>query len=85
MVAAIYVVVFNFKLSMEIPYSNSSSVKCSSSSCLYNLTLCLYICEYVRTFVLGTLKIKLRSGTQTPETHLCDEGNSLRLRMLVAN
>ena len=23
--------------------------------------LCLYICEYVRTFVLGTLKIKLRS------------------------
>ena len=46
------------QLSMETPYSNSSSVKCSSSSCLYSLTLCLYISEYVRTFVLGTLKIK---------------------------
>ena len=51
------------KLSMETPYSNSSSVKCSSSSCLCNLTLCLYVCEYVRTFVLGTLKIKLRLET----------------------
>ena len=55
-----YVVVFNFKAFSGIPYSNSNSVKCSSSSCLYNLTLCLYICEYVRTFVLVTLKIKLR-------------------------
>ena len=50
------------KLSMETPYSNSSSVKCSYSSCLY-------IFEYVRTFVLCTLKIKLRSVV------LCDMTN----------